>query len=121
MQFTDIIKGNSEEIVEVMTLLQTLILSLDERIEEDIYGGKVVKMASYSIGRKDNVIAVIGPGKDHCKLFLHHIDKIDSKGLKLEGKGKHTRHIKIKSRQQMDDAAYAEVLQKVVDIVITKL
>lgn len=121
MQFEDIIKGHSHELVEIMTFLQTLILSLDERIEEGIYGGKVVRMASYSIDKADNVIAVIGLGNDHCKLFLHHTDKIDPRGLKLEGKGKHARHIKIKSRQHMDDAVYADVLQQVVDVVITKI
>ena len=121
MQFADIVKGHPQELVEVMTFLQALILSLDKRIEEGIYGGKVVRMASYSIGRADNVIAVTGLGKDHCKLFLHHTDKIDPGGLKLEGKGKHARHVKIKSRRHMDDEVYRDVLQQVVDIVLTKI
>ncbi len=117
MVFQDIVEGYPEELVEIMTFFQSLILSLDERIEEGIYGGKVVRMASYSMGRPDNVIAVTGLGKGHCKLFLHHTDKIDTKGLKLQGKGKHAKHIKINHRQSMDDDIYTEVLRQVADVV----
>ncbi|MFK7848335.1 MAG: hypothetical protein AB8G77_23810 [Rhodothermales bacterium] len=120
MVFEDIIEGQNQSVVEVVNYLRQLITSLDPEIEEGIYGGKVVKMASYSIGRADNVIAVVGPASNHTKLFLHHTDNIDAKGLKLEGKGKHAKHIKIQQLQVIDQSD-RDVLLQVVAIVKTKV
>ena len=74
-------------------------------------------MASYSIGRPDNVIAVIRQAFSHVKLFLHHTDKIDTSGLQLEGKGKHAKHIKIKNKEAMEENVYRDVLEHVTQIV----
>ena len=39
----------------------------------------------------------IQPGADGCLLYFHHIVPVDSSILKIEGKGKHARHIKIEA------------------------
>lgn len=121
MSFISILEEVPEEIVAIAHRLRALILDEDQPIEESIYGGKKVKMASYSIGRTDNVIAVISPAPTHCKLFLHHVDKIDSMGLKLEGKGKHAKHIKIFSLDAVDEAIYRDVIGQVASIVASKV
>lgn len=120
MSFTSILGSVPEEIVAIAHRLRSLIMEYDLPIEEGIYGGKKVKMASYSIGRTDNVIAVIAPASNHCKLFLHHVDKIDPKGLKLEGKGKHAKHIKIFTLDTIDEPIYRSVIGQVAAIVASK-
>ena len=120
MEYNDILEGHSPDLVAIANYLKNLILSFNSKIKEDIYGGKTVKMASYSIARPTNVIAVLGLGKDHCKLFLHHVDKIDSNGLNLEGKGKHAKHIKIFRLQDINELIYRKVIGQVVEIVESK-
>lgn len=120
MTFNDLLIGHSEPLQKILKNLQKLILKLNPAIEEDIYGGAKVQMASYSIGRKDNVIAVTGIGKDHVKLFLHHTHKIDAKGLKLEGKGKHAKHVKIYALDEKDFDILLAVIDQVHEIVASK-
>ncbi len=120
MSFASILESVPHEISAIANRVRALILDHDLPIEEDIYGGKKVKMASYSIGRTDNVIAVIGPAANHCKLFLHHVDKIDPMGLKLEGKGKHAKHIKIFTLDAIDEAVYVSVIGQIAAIVSSK-
>lgn len=98
MTFKDILTDQPEYLQNIANEVRKLILKTDESIEENIYGGAKVKMSLYSIGGTDNVLYGIGFGKDHVKLYLHHTDKpgADTTGLKLEGKGKHARTVKIK-------------------------
>jgi hypothetical protein len=78
-------------------------------------------MASYSINRKNNVIAVVGPAKDHVKLFLHHCDKLDTKGIKLQGKGEHAKHVKLFKLEDFDEDTYKNVIGQVVEIALAKI
>ena len=121
MKVEDVIAEHPEEITELFYKLRALILSLDERIDEDVYGGKVVKMVSFSVSRTDNVMAVLSPSENHCKLFLHYPDDIDAMGLKLEGKGKHARHIKIKPSDPWEEDKIQYALTQVLAIVLTKV
>ena len=60
-----------------------------------IYGGKVVQNVLYSIDDPNNVICGIQPGKDKVIFYIHNITEADSDVLKLEGKGKANRHVKL--------------------------
>lgn len=116
MNYNDILEGHSTEIVDIIKALRKLILELDPTIEEEFLGGAKVKLVSYSIGNRNNVVAVYSPSANHCKLYLHHTDKIDTKGLKLEGKGKHAKHVKIKTFEQLVIQFYKSVLVQVVEV-----
>lgn len=116
MTYKDILEGQPTEMVEIMNTLHKLILELDPAVEEEFLGGAKVRMVSCFVGHRNNVVAVFGPAKNHCKLFLHHCDKIDTKDLKLEGKGKHAKHIKIKNLEQPDIELYKSVLLQVVEV-----
>lgn len=96
MSFESAIENVSDDLQEVAQSIRQIILKTDKRIEENIYGAKV-KTVLYSIGGPNNVLYGIGTGKDHIKLYLHHTDKpeVSTDGLKLEGKGKHARTVKI--------------------------
>lgn len=97
MSFESAIQNVSPDLQQVAQTLRKLILQTDKRIEENIYGGAKVKTVLYSIVGSNNVLYGIGTGKDHIKLYLHHTDKdgVSTDGLKLEGKGKHARTVKI--------------------------
>lgn len=99
LAFTDILTNQPPEIQAVATEVRKLILKTDKRIEENIYGGEKVKMSLYSIGDTHSVLYGIGCAKDHVKLFIHHTDKPGAvvAGLKLEGKGKHAKTVKLKT------------------------
>lgn len=70
MNYNDILEGQSDEIVEIMSTLRKLILVLDPTIEEEFLGGAKVRMVSCFVGHRNNVVAVFGPATDHCKLFF---------------------------------------------------
>ena len=120
MNYTDIIKDKPKAVISISDQLRKLTEKLHPELEEDCYGGKAVQMALYSIGKKDNVFFGIAPSKDHCKLFFHHFDKIDLKGLKLTGKGKHARHIKFFEGDEIPEIALKNIFQELVKIGLTK-
>lgn len=99
LAFADMLTNQPPKIQAVAHEVRKLILKTDKRIEENIYGGEKVKMSLYSIGDTNSVLYGIGFAKDHVKLFIHHTDKpgADVAGLKLEGKGKHAKTVKLKA------------------------
>lgn len=121
MIYEDITYGHRPELVELSDRLRTIILSADEAIAEDFFGGQKVKMASYSIGPKNNVIAVLNVAADHCKIFFHHVGEIDPCGLPFEGKGRHAQHIKLYHLEELDEEVYRQVIEQVTAIVRSKV
>lgn len=121
MDFKDTFSNSPTTLFELGEKTRQLIISLHPQIVETCHGGATVKMASYSIGRPDNVVAVISPGKDHCKLYLHHCDKIESSGIKLEGKGKHAKHVKLFSKEDFDGEIFRPILEQIVGIALGKI
>ena len=109
------------ELLEIAYKLRGLILKQSDQIIEDAGGGKKVKMTLYSIDRKDNVLAVIGIAKGHCKLFLHHTDKIDTLDLKLKGKGKHAKTVWISSLADIAEPTFETVLKQITEIALQKV
>lgn len=99
MIFEDILENKPEEMKGIALQVRSLILKTDKRIAEGVYGGEKVRMSLYSIGGDTNVLYGMGVDKDHIKLYLHHTNKpdVDVAGLKLEGRGKHAKHVKIRT------------------------
>ena len=121
MNFEAILTYRPKALHEIVFRLRIISKQLHPEISEDIYGGKVVRMVLYSIGRKDNPIIGFALSKDHCQLFLHHFDKIELHGLKLNGKGKHSRHVKIRNVEEIDEDKLLKVFQSILDIAQTKI
>lgn len=107
-------------LLDVVDELQKMILSQSDQIAEDAGGGTKVKMSLYSIGRKDNVLAVIGMGKDHVKLYLHHTDQVDTRELELKGKGKHAKTVWIRNLHEMDRESIDFALKQITQIALDK-
>lgn len=120
MEFKDIFSNRPASLFKLGEKIRHLILSLEQRIVETCHGGASVKMASYSIGKQDNVLAVISPSNDHCKLYLHHYDKIDSGTLGFQGKGKHAKHVKLYSLEGFDEEIFRPILKQIVKVVLEK-
>lgn len=82
---------------EVATWLRDLILAEFPQVEENIHGGTKVANALYSIGSTDRVALGIQPGERFIKLFVHDPEHLPATPLKLEGSGRHMRHVKLRS------------------------
>lgn len=92
--FAELIAPYPAEIQETAKWLQALILSEFPQVEENIYGGAKVGNALYSIGSADRVALGIMPGPRFVKLFIHDPEHLGETPFRLEGRGKHMRHIK---------------------------
>lgn len=121
MDFSKLWPAADPELLQVAVQLRSLILKQSDQIVEDTGGGKKVKMTLYSIGPKTNVIAVIGMGKDHCKLFLHHTAQIDTHDLELKGKGKHAKTVWISSISEIREPVFDAVLQQITEIALLNI
>lgn len=59
-------------------------------------------MALYSIDGANNVVCGIQPTADMCKLYFHGWEHLKKAGHRLEGSGKHARHIKIRAVEEVE-------------------
>lgn len=95
MTLDDVLENQSEEVKDIFHQLRKILIDISPKLDEAFLGGAKVRMSSYSINEK--MVSVLGPAKDHCKLYLHHTDKVDTGILKLEGKGKHAKTVKVRN------------------------
>lgn len=51
-------------------------------------------MALYGVGGPDSVALGIQPGPKSVKLYVHHPELLGDTPFRLEGRGRHVRHIK---------------------------
>lgn len=95
-------------IQELATWLRSLILGEFPQVTENVSGGTKVANALYSIGSPERVALGIQPGERFVKLFVHDPEHLPATPFRLEGSGKHMRHVKLSSipegqRQQLLD------------------
>lgn len=95
--FEELVKPFPAEIREIAEWLRALFLAEFPQLDENIYGGSKVANALYSVGSTDRVALGIQPGRSYVKLYIHDPEHLPETELKLEGKGKHMRHIKLDS------------------------
>ena len=119
-QFDEIIENTSPEIKAIALKLRAMLLQLSQPVQEEIMGGAKVKFAYYNIGEYNNALGVIGPAKDHCKLYLHHTGDVDQRGLKFEGKGKHAKHVKFYDEKDIDENLLIGLLNDIATILAKK-
>jgi hypothetical protein len=80
---------------EITVWLRDLFLSEFPQLEENMSGGTKVGIALYSIGGAHRVALGIQPGEAFVKLYLHDPELLPPSSFKLEGRGRHMRHIKL--------------------------
>lgn len=95
--FEALIAPFAPPIREIASWLRDLILAEFPQVEENIYGGTKVGNALYSVGATDRVALGIQPGERFVKLFVHDPEHLPATPFKLEGSGKHMRHVKLSS------------------------
>jgi hypothetical protein len=84
-------------IQEAAAALRAVVLTHFPNAHEHVSGGLKFATALYSIGKPTNVVCGLQPTATHCKYFLHHVRPGDIPDLRLEGTGKHARHVKVAS------------------------
>ena len=100
--FLDDLQATSPEKLDCFVAVQAVFhRTSDELVEGIKYGGLVFY-------RQGELIAGIFPYKQHLSVeFSNGVRFTDSDGL-LEGKGKYRRHLKIRSKQDIDTKQVAE-------------
>ncbi|HLG93484.1 MAG TPA: hypothetical protein VI546_01470 [candidate division Zixibacteria bacterium] len=93
--FNEMLAPYSREIRTIALGLRRMIREALPESEEKIYGGLMVAQALYGIGGPAKVICGIQPDKIQCRLFLHNVADLKPPGIKIEGTGKHARHVKV--------------------------
>jgi hypothetical protein len=113
MPFNTILEGKPQPIQQIAMQLKGLALKTDKLIQEHIYGGTKSKVALYSIGRADRVLFGIQLNDNYCILYFHYTDTADTMSLKLEGEGKHAKHVKITAMTPELEAEIKQVMKNV--------
>lgn len=93
--FEELIAPFPRDIREAASALRAVVQSTIPNADEQVSGGLKFAMALYSIGPATNVACGLQPSAAHVKFFLHHVRPGDIPELKLEGSGKHARHVKV--------------------------
>lgn len=94
--FEDLLTGHSAPLQDVCRGLRGLLQAALPEAVEGIYGGTKVGLALYAVGDGKQVICGIQPSGDDCLFYLHYLKPEDSPRLKLEGQGKHARHVRVR-------------------------
>lgn len=66
------------------------------QLRENVSGGLRSGTALYSVGSTGRVAVGMQPGDGFVKLFLHDYQLIPAGRFRLEGAGRHSRHIKLR-------------------------
>lgn len=95
-------------------MLRALLMKCYPQLEEKIYGADKVRLALYSIGDANNVFFGIQASSTDCKLFLHRYEQVVSHYYRMEGKGKHTRHIGFIRASDINETELTNIIKQVV-------
>ena len=109
--FEEVIAPFPEAIRATASWLRTLIFESFPQVEENIYGGSKVANALYSVGSTTSVALGIQPGARAVKLFVHDPAHLGKTAFKLEGKGKHMRHIKFTAPPVREQEELVELMR----------
>lgn len=104
--FEQLVAPFAANVQEAAVALRAIFRARFPDAVESVSGGLKFATALYSFTRPTNVAFGLQPTPTHCKLFLHHVRPGDIAGLRLEGSGKHARHVKVASA---DDARRPEI------------
>lgn len=96
--------------------LRTELLKEFPQLQESVSGGLKNGTALYSVGDPDRVAVGLQPGDGFVKFFLHDHSLIPAGRFRMEGAGKHSRHIKLREIP----AAYRDELMHMARIPIER-
>lgn len=108
--FNEMLAPFSKEIRTIALGLRRMIREALPESEEKIYGGLMVAQVLYGIGGPAKVICGIQPDKIQCRLFLHNVADVKLPGIKIEGTGKHARHVKVKELNRENKKALSRLI-----------
>jgi len=95
--FDDVIAPHPKPTRELAKRLRELVMDVLSNTDEQIVGGASVGLALYTHSDTNKVMCGVQPSGKTCLLYVHHLKKLDHPRLKLEGKGKHAKHIRFKT------------------------
>ena len=93
--FEDTLIGKPDFVQAVAKQLRELVREELSEVDVRVYGGEIVQAVVYLILGTDNMLCGIQPGKDDVLFYIHNVTESDSDVLKLEGKGKSSRHVRL--------------------------
>lgn len=93
--FENCFRGQPPGLLSLGRAVRELVLEALPEATESIHGGSKVGLALYSVSGGKTVVCGIQPSGGDCLFYIHHLSPEDSSSLKLEGKGKHARHLRI--------------------------
>lgn len=108
--FEELIAPFPTAVQEAAAALRAMARTHFPDAREHVSGGLKFATALYSFGRPTNVAFGMQPTPTHCKFFLHHVRPGDVAGLKLEGTGKHARHVKVASADAAERPELVEAM-----------
>ncbi|HMO16283.1 MAG TPA: DUF1801 domain-containing protein [Pirellulaceae bacterium] len=109
--FEELMRPLPKDVREIATRLRAIVKATIPDADEAVSGGTKIGMALYSINGANNVICGIQPTENMCKLFFHGWEQLKKSGYRLEGSGKHARHIKIHSTQELESEKVADMIE----------
>lgn len=111
--FEQLLDPLPKDIRETAIRFRAIVKATIPNADESVSGGAKMGMALYSINGPNNVICGIQPTEDICKLFFHCWAQLKKSGYRLEGTGKHARHIKVGSPEELEADAISEMIKLV--------
>jgi len=109
--FNDLIKPHAGPVRAIAKRLRRVVYATLPDAQEAIYGGSKVGLALYSLGKGARVLCGIQPGEGKCLLYVHNVTEKDSSELRLEGKGRSNRHVKLVSLEGGQEKAIRALLR----------
>lgn len=109
--FEELLEPLPADVRDVATRLRAIVEAAIPDADEAVSGGAKIGMALYSVDGANDVVCGIQPTEDTCKLFFHGWEQLEDAGYRLEGSGKHARHVKIRSIQELDPEAVEGMIE----------
>lgn len=109
--FSELLQPLPADVREVATRLRAIVQASVPDADEAVSGGAKMGMALYSIDGANNVICGIQPTEKMCRLFFHGWKQLEESGYRLEGSGRNARHIKLRSSEELDPDAVADMIR----------
>lgn len=91
-----------QQIRDLTDEIRQVILAVLPDSEENVYGGKKVGNVLYSVGGTGNVICGMQPQQTFVRVFFHRWERLKAQGYRIQGSGKHARHVKISAPSEID-------------------
>jgi hypothetical protein len=93
----DLVAPFPEQVQTTALWLRNLICEAVPGLDEGLHGGTKVAMALYGVGGQERIALGIQPGPRSVKLYIHDPEHLPPSTFRLEGSGRHMRHIKFKA------------------------